>query len=83
MQTVPTSGTVSVIPTNRNYYDTLQEHLVEEDEGKTHGQVSTSSDVFPKVTVMEHLAGVTSRPLAPIREVTATEDTKEESDKTM
>ena len=56
---------------------------MEEDEGKTHGQVSTSSDVFPKVTVMEHLAGVTSRPLAPIREVTATEDTKEESDKTM
>jgi len=40
------------------------QQAAEEEERQSLGHASTSSDVFPKVTVMKQLAGMTSRPLA-------------------
>jgi hypothetical protein len=80
---VPASGTAaSVIPVSRNYSDNLQKQPAEENERQSLGQASTSSDVFPKVTVKQQLAGMT-RPLVTISEVTVKENTKEESDNTI
>jgi hypothetical protein len=81
VKTIPASGTASVIPTSRNYYDNLQKQPAEEDERQSLGQASASSDVFPKVTVKQPLAGMT-RPLETISEVTVKENTTEEPDKT-
>ena len=47
---VPATRSASVVPTSRNYYESLQKHPTEEDERQSHEKASTSSDVFPKVT---------------------------------
>ena len=70
----------SVIPTNENYYGTLEKHSAEEEDMQS--QTSASSHEFPEVTVTKQVAGMTSKQsLATISEMSATEETSGVSSK--
>jgi hypothetical protein len=72
----------SVIPTNENYYGTLEKHSAEEEDMQSHEQASASSHEFPEVTVTKQVAGMTSKQsLATISDMSATEETSRVSSK--
>ena len=72
----------SVIPTNENYYGTLEKHSAEEEDMQSHEQTPASSHEFPEVTVTKQVAGMTSKQsLATISEMSATEETSRVSSK--